>query len=326
MRCCSIRLQAAPAFLLLAAFAAGIRASDWGSIVIESGADDEDRVVTLQNSQMRVTYAHFRENTDQHAIQELYVKNYNTNLAGKYIDACADRPMLTDAAVTYEDSYMKTARLTWGTHTTADITIYRDKPFVKIDQTGNAPNIVDISNGGGNYVVYGSELWDRGFVEYPRCYYNKDDAHCTDENGEGPDSDPGSLLYNGWFIVGLYHTGSNIGWGRVMPGTVSILKLLPWHGKGFEWFWNAKTGYLFVVTAGASEVLSLGRQIADWANAGENPDDLTGIRKERMIGAQPRDFYVRRHSAEEMALHFSSPHSVRVYCADGSLVYAGGQG
>ena len=82
------------------------------------------------------------------------------------------------------------------------------------------------------------------------------------------DDDPGSLNYNGFFIMAVFNEQTGIGYGRVAPvKAISIIKLL--NKKGFELFpyWRQKklpyTSYLFTITNGSEQAMEIGKKIAD---------------------------------------------------------------
>ncbi len=81
----------------------------------------------------------------------------------------------------------------------------------------------------------------------------------------------GSLDYHGWFIMGVYNPGNGEGFGRIVAvDHMDIIKLL--FNRGFELFPHYQrshepfSGYLFAVTKGAKEILSIGMKLA-----GETP-------------------------------------------------------
>ena len=82
-----------------------------------------------------------------------------------------------------------------------------------------------------------------------------------------------SLNYNGHFVIGVYNPVNGRGFGRTLPvADIGIIKLLLATGerRGMEWFphpffieHDPFVGYLYFVTGGESELLTLGRQLAD---------------------------------------------------------------
>jgi hypothetical protein len=78
------------------------------------------------------------------------------------------------------------------------------------------------------------------------------------------------LEYRGKFILGAYEKATGRGYGRVMPiADVDVVKLL--FSRGFEMFPHYQprreqrsfTGYLFVATGGAEEIVALGKRLAE---------------------------------------------------------------
>jgi hypothetical protein len=304
--------------------------ADWGSITInDGGGDATKKSVAFENSVMLLKYSYNTCGTKPqdvgHTIKDLTIKGKSSNMAGCYLDCSAHRGNLSSAGITEETDTKKTASLKWAGGE-ASVTIYRHQPFVKIANTKNGPNVVDISAiGGGNYVIYGSENWKRDFIGYPKCYYHTGDQHCADQNGESSSNDdPSPLLYNGWFIAGVFDPSTGNGWARLMPKKIRIIKLL--FGQGYEWFWNDYTGYLFVVTGGKDEILSGGKAIADWANGGEQglpfgDVPVAGIARD----APGAKFYamlaVQSRNTKSILLTVDCPEKYRlaVYGLDGSV-------
>jgi hypothetical protein len=280
---------------------------------------------------MKATYRPWK---DENVIKDLYLKGVDVNMAGNCIDACASRKALTEAKVIEDDSDKLTAELKWGGHTTSHITMYRDSPVMKIDQkSGNAPNIVDASAGLKNIVCHGSDQWKREINTYPKCYYYINDKHCAEQNGDqgSSDGDPGALLYNDWFVMGV-HNNDGVGYGRVMAKTVKIIKFLDWGGRGFEYFWNNHVGYLYVTDKGGDEILKMGRKIADWANAGEQGLPLgdthvsNSIYRKTLVTVLPVSIGRRNahtieiimETAEWLAIDIFSMNGARLFSACGS--------
>jgi len=268
------------AILLLGGCSHPFNERTWEGITI--GKDQDGRLeVILENELIKVRYGAFdaenkagREPQWETAITEFIVKPDTLNLAGRSIDAAANRGLLTKAVIIQEDNFSKTVYMRWAPQKICpdgvqEITIFKDKPYIKIEYLAYDVNVVDISNGGGNYAIYGAEKWVRDFIPYPGVYFDR--FHTDYENIVKPDPpDGGPLNYNNHFIMGLYHEESGLGWGRVVPvEAIPIIKLLPWEGKGFELFpwWNwskvAYTCYIFGVRNGEEEIINLGKKIVD---------------------------------------------------------------
>lgn len=112
----------------------------------------------------------------QTAIRESAIKTANTNLAGSRIDAAAWRGELTNAVILMDGPERN--RLGWQglqgrPDAVQEITIHKDRPFIKVDYLAWFVSVVDISNGGGNYEIYGADQWLRRYVPYPGHYYNR---------------------------------------------------------------------------------------------------------------------------------------------------------
>jgi hypothetical protein len=83
------------------------------------------------------------------------------------------------------------------------------------------------------------------------------------------------LIYEGHLILGAYHRGTGLGFGRVFPAEdANYIKLLK---TGFEVFPNwrrsreAFTSFLFAATGGPAELISLGKAIAEREQSDEPP-------------------------------------------------------
>ncbi len=276
--------------VLLIAAAGHVRAgADWGSITTKTDGTNQQNHVTLENSVMRVKYAYNDKGTlpqdGQHAIKELILKERNNrNLCGDYMDVGAHRYYLSSATVVCDTGNTKSVHMTWEQRDAqSTVTIYKDLKIIKIEYTATTPNVVDLNtNAGSHYYIYGSENWPRSIdaMGYPKCYYHRGDNYCAGQNGEsGSNDDPAPLLYNGWFITGIYGD-DGAGYGRIMPSTLDIIKLLKFGPIGFEYFWRSYTGFMFAVTGGAAEIEETGKMLADWTNAGEPglPGDDTPVR------------------------------------------------
>ena len=242
---------------------------------ISLGQDgDGFKEVILENTRFKARVGRFTDQHDESAIIELVERQSGRDLAGTRIDAAAWRRELDTAELIADEDTEKSVRLHWpGNEGRPDgeqvFTIYPDSPVIRVDYIQWFVNIVDISGGGDTWKIYGAEEWVREYLDYPNHYYNRVESNI--DNIQGPDvEDGGSLNYNGSFIMGVYGSKDQAGWGRVMPvGSIPIIKLLPWQGKGFEMFPDYRTehtpftGYIYTVTGGAEEIISTGQLIAD---------------------------------------------------------------
>jgi hypothetical protein len=273
--------------------------ADWGSVTIRMDGTNQQNFVQLDNSVLRVRYAYNDRGTlpqdGQHAIKELILKEKdNRNLCGDYLDVAAHRYYLKSASVVCDTGNTKSVHMTWEQkEAQSTVTIYRDLPVIKIEYTGTTPNIVDLNtNAGSHYYIYGSENWSRSIASttYPKCYYHRNNDYCAGQNGEAvSDDDPGPLLYNGWFITGVYGDDGT-GYGRIMPSKLNIIKLLNFGRIGFEYFHDSYTGFMFTVTGGSAQIETMGKMLADWANAGEQglPGEETPVETARSTKAGRR--------------------------------------
>jgi S-layer homology domain len=247
--------------------------------------------VILENSQIYVKYEAYTHLNDEFAIKEFKIKSAgNENQVGvgsyNYFDADSGRWGLKSASIIYNGADKKTVRLIWyGERNdpikdiTHEVTIFGDSKYLKIDYINvkYGINVVDLGLPGGTsagtHVAYGHSGWDRDYITFQESgpffgsYYNR-----YPPDGVNDPVDGGSLNYNGNFIVGVYNSSNGRGFGRVMPvADTSIFKLLltPTTRRGLEMFphpflksHNPFTGYLYVVTGGESEMLSMGKQLA----------------------------------------------------------------
>ena len=247
---------------------------DDDQLSVTVGQDANGYYAILENSQIRVRYGYSFEWHAQHTIQDLIIKSVNEDQAGIYLDACASRGTLKNAWVTYDGPDRKTVHLVWNGwdwdpgDKIQEVSIFPNSPFIKIDYIAYGVNVVDQGSpggisGGGSYVFYGGDEWIRGYVGYPDSYYNR-----APVDGINDPSDGGSLNYHGYFIGGIYNPSNNRGYGRVMPvEAIDVIKLLFTRGfEFFPYFWRTHqryTGYIYVVTGGAEEIISVGKQLAD---------------------------------------------------------------
>jgi len=239
---------------------------------VRVGQDSNGRWYSiLENSQIKVRYAYFLDNTAQTAIVDFIIKagGLNEDQAGNYLDATADRGLMTNATITYDGLDRKTARLEWDNGgKVQDISIFPDSTYIKIDYIKYGVNIVDMGSSGGStsggvYQFYGAENWIRGYVLNPDSYYNRYPG-----DGLNDPADGGSLNYQGYFIGGPYRSSNDRGYARLMPvSAVDIIKLLA--NRGFVWYPHYQrthrtyTGYLYAVTSGQNDMLATGQESAD---------------------------------------------------------------
>jgi hypothetical protein len=307
--------------LLLSALICGTAyCADWGSAVIDTDGLGNPRVI-MENSKIRIRWGNFFESHAQFSILDFVVKEAgNQDQDDKYLDACADRGELANAAILQDDANQITVRLQWhksnqttGINMRHDYTIYPNSEVVRVDYLLYGINQVDIGSPGGissgTYRFHGGDLWERlgspvGYPIYPCVYYDRysgdmnNSELCLPPNYLDP-ADAGSLNYNGHFVGIVYDPANGTGFGRIMPvADCAIIKLL-W-GRGFETFchaWfephTAFTGFIFAVTGGQTQGLQLGHAIVD--NGGPPPiptPDLNG------------DHWVDFRDFAELAMHW----------------------
>jgi len=261
--------------LALAAAAAAAETPNWG---IQISRDDGGHlIVLLENSRLRVRYAWKHLEQDETFIRELVDKTAPLeNHAGDRIDAGANRIDLKDARIVRSDATVQTVRLEWGplgkrtTPGIQEVSIFPDRAELRIDYIMWPVNIVDIGTPGGAktgaYAILGADKWKREQLIYPKVYFCRDPKDVGYESITEVDQ-PGPLEFNGWFILGVVNPANGHGFGRVVPvESIDIVKLL-WN-KGFELFPYSRrpkkpfTSYLFTVTGGPAEVITIGKRLA----------------------------------------------------------------
>jgi hypothetical protein len=251
----------------------------------------DNSYVVLENSQIYVKYLPYSGEHPEFTIKEFRIKSAgNENQVGSgtynYMEAADSRCGLKSATLIHDGTDRKTVRLVWlgydrgitscvsGRDITHEVSIFPDSKYIEIDYVNvkYGVNIVDLGSPGGTnagtHVVHGNSGWIRDYNAYPNSYYNR---YAPD--GYNDPADAGSLNYNGKFILGVYNPANSRGFARVMPvADISIIKLLmdATHRRGVEIFphpffqdHQPFTGYLYVVTGGESEILSVGKQLAD---------------------------------------------------------------
>jgi len=269
----------------------------WGDIYVEE--IEGNLQVVLENSKLQCRYAQVQTANTETCITELLIRKVNQNQAGQFIDEMAswirgcDRGILSNkTGVIYNGKDRQTVHLEWDKGASIEeVTIFPSEPYLKIDYLKMYINICDLGVPGGikngNYAIYGAEEWQKmrqKILSDPE-FKNDTNEHyklTADLYSEypnpilgdwkvAPENNP--MNYNGWYILGVYNPENKQGYGRVIPvDAIDYLKLL-W-GNGFEqfpfWF-NKKADqtfseYLFIVTNGTEDIISLGKQIADMAN------------------------------------------------------------
>lgn len=275
--------------------------SDWGTVSVGP------REAVLENAKILVRYARYRKGDDKDAIVDLVIKSVDENWGAK-IDSRASDERLAKTAVAHDGPERKTVRLEYEGGTLQEVSIFPNSPILRIKYLTHDVNIFDQSHYTGEWVIYGAEEWlgaRKGFGSFDRLPENERPDVGKLYPGH-PDSyyrkswaPPGPLDYHGWYIMGLYKPETGTGYGRVMPvADVDVIKLLfdpdkkPHLGKrGFELFphWIPRrrhrpfTGYLFAVTEGAEEIISVGRELADGAIEGVPPSPAPPVGHSRAV-------------------------------------------
>jgi hypothetical protein len=283
--------MAGAALVLLALGGGPAGAAEWGSITITPDPLGGMQVA-LENSKLRCRYmvTEMQGSGREAFIKELVLKASGENQAGAMLDelglsADEGRGPIMRAEVTYVGPDRMAVRLEspartkptafHGDRAVEEVTIYPDCAILKLDYVEYGVNVVDWASPGGTTrgvpVVYGMEKWIRGHVLYPDQYYSV----LPEEKGDVDDA--GSLNYHGSIIAGVYDPANGRGVGRVMPvADTSVMKHMGEY-RGIEWFphveWSPPyaskghrkpfTGYLYLVTGGAEEILEVGKKLAD---------------------------------------------------------------
>lgn len=273
----------------------------WGRIRIYRDSVNQLNVL-LENSKIRVRYETRDAGDVQTYIREFVIKDVGES-QGHWLDSAAHRRGLRSAEIVADTPEAKTVRLTWDgsekfpKDAISQVTIYRDSPVLKIDYLQSAfAHICDLGTPGGTrkgnkYVIHGAEQWRqvRKEIDRPELRdHPSEDHRLTDDlfplypkpiidRGWGPTP----MNYKGWYIMGAYNPANGRGFGRVVPANAMLyMKLLAGPkirvGTGFEFFpwWKMRgrsrrqyTSYLFAVTGGEKEILTVGKRIADRAGS-----------------------------------------------------------
>ncbi|MBK8088857.1 MAG: hypothetical protein IPK31_13450 [Chitinophagaceae bacterium] len=257
----------------------------------------------LENSLLKIKYSQrtFKDSATNNIITELLIKSANNEnqadssgqVDGVWMGYGIGRGVLSNGSfIKYDGDDMKILHLEWGNgQVIQELTIYPDNPVIKIDYIKYGVNIVDIGLPGGSkgiYSFYGGVEWQqlRQSIKDTALINNSNEHHkltgvlypaYPNPIIDIPDwkgLEPTPMNYKGYIIMGLYNSKNGRGFGRVMPvNSINYLKLL-WN-RGFEgfpyWMGDGKkrglrpafTGYLFIVTGEANEIVNLGKSIAD---------------------------------------------------------------
>ena len=249
---------------------------DWGKVKVGKDCYGQWEVF-LENSQLKVRYGTKRR--IQAYITNFLIKSVHKNLAGVCLDGSAHRDEIVYADVLRDAPDEKTVRIIWRNNPNtqmdpyaiarSEISIYPDSKFIKIKYIDFVfAHIAEHgTNEWGTYKIYGYDNPNPPL--YEDCFFWRDGRYgCPGEQSrdDGVGDDPRALNYNGCFIMGVYNKADGIGYGRVMPiENVHTIKLL--FKTGFELFLKDPPfeSWLFAVTEGGDEVISLGKFLANTA-------------------------------------------------------------
>lgn len=267
---------------------------DWGAINIKK--INNNLQISIENNKILCTYSPVLTANLETAITKLIIKENNINISGSLIDEMArgggDRGTLSDkTGIIYEGKDKKTVHLEWDNGASIqEITIFKDKPYLKIDYVDMYINICDLGNNevfeDGEYAIFGADSWRELREKQLSSGFKVDsNAHHALTNDLFPQY-PNPLLgewnieekdnpmnYKGWYILGVHSPKNGVGYGRVIPANViDHLKLL--NNSGFEQFpfWFGKqtkrpfSEYLFAIKGGKDEIISMGKEIVEIAN------------------------------------------------------------
>ena len=247
----------------LFAFSSSGISAEWGSI--HAGRDANGTLTAgLENDLIAVQWGRVKLASGEleDCITKFTIKSVGQNQVHQFFDEGTTAKLIR-AEVKENSPQRKTLRLVWSDGAKLqDVTVFPDKPYIKIDYHRYPKWMVEIGKPGGlekngKFAIYGAKAYGKDLLQYPQVYY------------PGPQSDqPGPLNYKGWFIVGVFNPKNGIGFGRVMPfDVVDVIKLLWGGGMEFLSYFGPKhkpfTGYLFAVTGGADEIIRMGKQIVD---------------------------------------------------------------
>jgi len=240
---------------------------NWGRASVTRNGQDWQ--VTLENNQLFVQYSPARTNgLTKDRITEFRLKNPKriiaTALDGRHGDKDQAFFRMSDASVTGETADRKTVRLVFDKRV-EHVSILKDMPVIEIKYEQGGHNL-DYRITGDTYVFFGEQAWQasRGWdKKHPtlRDEYDPTGSYYRAEWGG-----PSILGYKGWMIMGFYDSQTGLGVGMILPANVvRWIKLVAW-GRlgGFErWMVGKHRSYLYAVTGGAEEILSMGKKLAE---------------------------------------------------------------
>jgi hypothetical protein len=273
--------------------------TDWGTITIKKEAGKITDVI-LENHLLKVRYANETvtgwASRQPVCIVEFLYKPINTNFAknGRFDDMLdpvdhetnkpkvQHRKKLLDASIVSDGPDNKTVHLKWET-SEEKVTLFRDSPIIQIDYLKWYVLITDWPDWPQGpdayneqmYAIYGADKWHRTYnpldstrqrgLEYDDIYFDRKPSDQHKQKGIIDPGDGGPLSYKGCFIVGAYKTATGHGFARVVP-VERVNALVLWRWRAWEFCFDGEgtiTTYLFPVSEGAQEIISVGISIAD---------------------------------------------------------------
>ncbi len=273
------------------------RAGESGVVQATLGDGPEgDGTILLENRALRVRYEakRFPDGNKDHVIVDFLVKKTNGQLAtgsqldGIWMNADEGRGKITEAHMVHDGPDRKTLHVEWDKgKVIQEFTLWPDRPVIRIDYLKYGINIVDLVTSVDTFEVYGADAWQRARAKITNDTLLKitNPRHRLTTNlypaypfpiiavKDWDRMEPKELTYAGHLILGAHKKETGLGFGRVVPPQdVNYLKLLK---MGFEVFANWRqphrpfTSYLYAVTGGPEELLSVGKAIAKEAGTSE---------------------------------------------------------
>lgn len=267
------------------------RDSPWGFVKATLGNGPEgDGTILLENGVIRVRYAakRFGDGNKDHVITDLLLKKTGGQLAvgdqldGIWMNADEGRGRITSARVAFDGPEQKTLHVEWDDgKVVQEFTIWPDRPIIRMDYIRYGVNIVDMVNSVDTFEVYGAKQWQEARVKAANeTLLNIPNPHHRLTKDLYPKYpfplvagkdweklEPKELTYHGHLILSAYKQETDLGFGRVFPvQDANYVKLL---NMGFEVFANWRqphrrfTSYLYAVTGGPDELMTVGKAIAD---------------------------------------------------------------
>jgi hypothetical protein len=280
--------------------------SAWGGIhVTLDDGPEHDGTLLLENRAIRVLYttARFPDGNKDHVITDFLVKKTGGQLAvgsqidGIWMNADEGRGKITFARILADGDDQKTVRVEWDQgKVIQEFTIWPDLPIVRIEYIRYGINIVDLVSSVDTFEIHGAQAWQgaRARSSNPELLKIENPHHrLTKEllpkypfpllaNKDWAPLLPVELTYGGQLILGAFKSETGLGFGRAFPAEdANYVKLL---NTGFEVFANWRqthrrfTGYVYAVTNGPEEIISVGKAIAD-GRLGSKPTRIGEGRK-----------------------------------------------